>query len=266
VLAADSRVTLTAQMQPKPGQTLLLSSTFDNATKLLKVAKQNYVGVVCYRLAAIGPQSPCTIHSYLPEFEEYLKDHNVADPLNIEPFCQQLIDIFMLKWNDQMPTPYQGEDIVLLVGGFDAAVPYGRVFEVKIPSSPTPHEWLRNDLGAAWGGQRDLTDRLLQGYDPGLPAIVQRVLGIDISQTTTLERSLKQELSIHILYQFLPLQDCVDLSIFLIRATIMLQKWQVGIRGVGGVIEAATIAQRDGFQYVQQKKIRGELDIQGGSS
>jgi len=264
VLAADSRVTLTAQLQPQPGQTLLLPSTFDNATKLLKVAGQDYVGAVCYGLAAIGVRSPRTIHSYLPEFEEYIKNQDITDRIGVEPFCQKLSDFFMSKWNGEMPPTYQGEDIVLLIGGFDIGAPYGRIFEVKIPSSPIPHELLASDFGAAWGGQRELTDRLLQGYDPNLPGIVQKILQIDASQTITLEQSLKQQLSINIPYQFLPLQDCVDLSIFLIRATIMIQKWQVGIRGVGGMIDAATITQRDKFNYVQQKRIRGESNIDGG--
>jgi len=63
----------------------------------------------------------------------------------------------------------------------------------------------------------------------------------------------------------LPLQDSIDLAIFLVRATITLQKWQIGIRGVGGAIDVATITQTDGFRSVQQKQIRGELAAPGGN-
>lgn len=59
-------------------------------------------------------------------------------------------------------------------------------------------------------------------------------------------------------YQFLPLQDCVDLSIFLVRTTIELQKWMIDIRGVGGVIDVATITRTEGFKYVQRKEIKGD--------
>jgi hypothetical protein len=41
VLAADSRVTLQFQV---PGTQLVTSAHFDNATKLLKVGKQQHVG------------------------------------------------------------------------------------------------------------------------------------------------------------------------------------------------------------------------------
>ena len=68
VLAADSRVTLMALKtgvavptqpgQPAPPQAALLPATFDNATKLLKVKGQNYVGAVTYGLALSANGNP----------------------------------------------------------------------------------------------------------------------------------------------------------------------------------------------------------------
>ena len=73
VLAADSRVTLTAQIQT--GKTKeLLPSTFDNATKLLQVTGHNYVGVVTYGLGAMGEKEPRVAHSFMPEFEKHLDE------------------------------------------------------------------------------------------------------------------------------------------------------------------------------------------------
>ncbi len=71
VLAADSRVTLTTQM-PSPlgptGPIMLIPSTYDNATKLLKVRGQEHIGAVTYGVGAIGLAEPRTAHSYIPEF------------------------------------------------------------------------------------------------------------------------------------------------------------------------------------------------------
>jgi len=51
VLAADSRITLLNQLPNKanPNQMMVIPSTFDNATKLLRVSGHNYVGVVTYQ-------------------------------------------------------------------------------------------------------------------------------------------------------------------------------------------------------------------------
>ena len=56
VLAADSRVTLNAQGQNPQGQVFILPSTFDNATKLLKIKNENYkfVGAITYGAGSIG--------------------------------------------------------------------------------------------------------------------------------------------------------------------------------------------------------------------
>ncbi len=52
VLAADSRVTLTAQNAQTNTR---LPAYFDNATKLLKVGGQEYVGAVTYGVGEVAP-------------------------------------------------------------------------------------------------------------------------------------------------------------------------------------------------------------------
>ena len=59
-------------------------------------------------------------------------------------------------------------------------------------------------------------------------------------------------------YQFLLLQDSVDLAIFLIKTTAKLQGWAAGARGVGGAIDVATVTRTDGFRAIQEKQIVGE--------
>jgi len=53
VLAADSRVTLTTQIE-REGQTAVLPSTFDNARKLLRIDGQYFVGALTYGLGALA--------------------------------------------------------------------------------------------------------------------------------------------------------------------------------------------------------------------
>lgn len=233
VLAADSRVTLT--LQP-PGQNVVLPSTFDNATKLLKIQGQDYLGVVTYGLGALGQRQPRTAHSFIPEFENELTREGMAERLCVQPFAEKLSAFFMRQWAAQgMPTTVTpGQDMVFFVAGYDPEDPYGRVFEFHIPSQPLPHEWHKDDFGMVWGGQREFTDRLLTGFDSRLPYMIQDFLTLSDAQRLALEQHLKSQLQAGIPFQFLPLQDCVDLSIFLIRTTITVQTFLVGLRGVGG--------------------------------
>lgn len=259
VLAADSRATLNVQIQTPQGP-MLLPATFDNATKLLKANGQDHVGAVTYGAGAIGMQEPRTPQSFMPEFEASLEKQK---RLGVEEFAKKLSEFFMERWTKGgMPKAVQpGNDMIFLVGGYDKDATYGRVFEIYVPSKPVPREVIpTGQFGAVWGGQSQIATRLLNGFDPATPQLVRDFLKVPAKedQPDELETELKTKLSARIPWQFLPLQDCVDLSIFVLRATITLQKWIVDVRGVGGDIDLATITRTEGFQYVQQKKVSGE--------
>jgi hypothetical protein len=154
-----------------------------------------------------------------------------------------------------------GQDMFFLIGGYDKDSAYGRVFEVAIPNNPKPVEHNATDFGATWGGQTEFTERLLNGYDRSLGSHIQQVLGLDNARRDALIDSLKPKLAVAIPYQFLPLQDCVSMAIFIIRTTITLQTWQVGVRGVGGFIDLGTITRTEGFRFIQQKELVGERGV-----
>lgn len=259
VLAADSRVTLNAQIEAPDGSQRLLPSSFDNATKLLKVDSQDYVGVVTYGVGAIGQTEPRTAHSFIPEFEAELKQDDVGR-LPVEEFAQRLSTFFAEQWDSRMPDGYEGPDMKFVVGGYDEDAAYGRLFEIGIPNSPDPREWheAEGEFGPVWGGQKKWTDRLLQGFDDSVLEVAQQSFGLDGQQVEEFRRTLRGNMNVRIPYQFLPLQDCVDLSIFLIRTTAQLQDFQVAVRGVGGAIDVATITRTDGYTPVQKKVITGE--------
>jgi hypothetical protein len=251
VLAADSRVTLMAEMEQNQ-ERRLLPSTFDNATKLLQINKQKHIGVVTYGLGAIGQQEPRTAHSFLPELDEKLP----TERMSVADFTDKLGQFFLGHWRATMPENWQGPDITFLVGGYDESAVYGRVFQINIPSHPEGIEWNAGaQFGVTWGGQLEYINRLVKGFDPRLPSVVERHLELNEEQRKELEQHLERELSSRIPYQFLPLQDCVDLSVFLIRTTIELQAWIIGVRGVGGAIDVATITRTDGFEPIRRKTI-----------
>ncbi len=263
VLAADSRVTLNAARSQPNGQVLVLPATFDNATKLLKVKGQDFVGAVTYGVGAIGQRAPRTAHSYLPELEAKIAASNGGARLAVEDFAKELSEFFMDQWNTQMagvPNP-AGNDMVFLIGGYDHNAPYGRVFEFYVPSRPVPTErFTGGEFGAVWGGQREFVDRLIKGYDPRTLDLAEAELGLDSASKGRLANKL-DELMTPIPFQFLPLQDCVDLSIFLVRTTMKLQTWIVDVRGVGGAVDVATITKTDGFSAIQLKQVVGEKHL-----
>lgn len=265
VLAADSRVTLFMQQLDATGTTSqIFPATFDNATKLLKVRDQKYVGAVTYGLGAIGAASQVrTAHSFIPEFESELNKTAKGKPLAVETFARKLSQFFMGQWEKQGMPPsseYQGDNMIFLVGGYDDRnAVYGRVFDFFIPNRPEPMEQQVNSFGLVFGGQQEITARLLNGFDLTLIPLLQEKFKVKDEEIPELHSTLLQHLSLKIPYAFLPLQDCVDLSMLLVQTTIELQTFQLGVRGVGGAIDIATITRVDGIQPVKEKKITGRV-------
>ena len=206
----------------------------------------------------MGESAPRTAHSFIPEFETALANEKVGR-LSVKEFSKRLSDFFVEQWKSTMPENFQGPDLIFLIGGYDEGKPHGSIFEVSVPSRPYPLEWYQGaQFGVRWGGQRENVERIMKGYDDSLMALIQSSLNLTDSQRQQLVQDISITSELPIPFQLLPLQDCVDLTIFLIRMTISLQNWIIGIRGVGGAIDVATITRTAGYGPVQRKEIIGE--------
>lgn len=246
VLASESRVTYTVNNNPL---------TFDTVTKLFSFkAPHNFFGFVTFGNAGIGSR---TVQSYVPEFESSLP---VDKRLSMRDYADLLSKFFkdhFDAWRKDNPDATTSETHFVL-GGFDQAQPYGTTFSFMIPGAPKPVEgFAGNQFGIRWGGQRDVVDRLLMGYDPDLPGILQRKLGYDDAQMKDLLKELAP-LQKNIPFDVFGLQDAVDLATLFIRTTIESQRLTVQLRGCGGPIDLATITRTEGLSFVQRKTLHGE--------
>ncbi len=277
VLAADSRVTMMVPQAPQPmpgapaGAPLVLPiypTYFDNAHKLLSFRGQPYVGIVTFGAGAIGQQNPRTVQGYLPEFESHLTGVAGVDGttgaqvrLTTLQVAEELGKFFNDQWvaagMPAAPLTPQVQPLVFIVGGYDDGEPYGHVYELSVPNNIVPQEKL--PFAPTFGGQNELMTRLWNGYDPRALQLTKAQLNLDDAQTTALKDAWDKALPLQIPYQFLPLQDCVDLSVAIISMTIQIQSWMFGIRGVGGEIDVATITREDGLRNVYQKVVKVQV-------
>jgi len=251
-LAADSRVTLSARLPS--GQ--VINSFFDNATKLLSLQGQPYVGIVTSGMGAIGQTEPRTAHGYIPEFEARLAQ-TCPDRALVSDIAQEVGKFYGEQWTQAgMPVDQPGvPPMQFLVAGFDPGAAYGSVFKVVVPDAPDPVEQVPKGFGVSIDGQHDLAGRIIHGVDPRTLSVTKDHLGLDDAQATALSQKWREEFNLPIPYQFLPLQDCVDMAAFLVRMTSVVQTWTTGLRGVGGAVDVAVITRTEGFRAIKQKQI-----------
>lgn len=253
VLAADSRVTIST-IQKTDTKELQVLSYFDNATKLLSFASRPNVGAVTSGLGALGTTQPRTIHGFAPEFEAKLAEDHGDDEMKVADIARSLGQFYLDQWNT-IGVPPGAEPIMFLVAGFDLNEPYGRVFEVSVPTAIEPVEYWPGDFGVRYTGDWVLADRIINGIDPRALNLAKEELTLRDNQVTRLKERWAKELKLNIPYRFLPLQDCVDLSTFLVTMTAVIQGWTAGGRAVGGPVDVATITRTQGFQAIRQKQI-----------
>ncbi len=251
VLAAESRLTLVAQSGDQQHPPLHLN--YDNATKLFSFAEpHNHVGVITYGLAAMQTRSA---YSFVPELEVKLpgKRRDTRD------YAELLSRFYGEQWRKLVPVDYAGPGMTFVVAGFNHGEPYGHVYVIEIPKAVEPHELhsAEGQFGITWGGQREIVDLLVKGYDHRVLDIIQKLLGPEKAQMEELEKALESVRTIFPI-DVLPLQDCVDLALLFMRTTIEAQRLSVGMRGCGGPVDVGTITRADGFHFVQRKEIQGE--------
>jgi hypothetical protein len=228
---------------------------YENATKLLPLRGHQNLGIVTYGQGSIGQDRPRMAHGFLPEFEAHLEENANGGPLAVEAAAREL-GAFFVQQLQEAGMPEEADPMIFQVAGFDDGEPYGRVFEVSVPNALEPLEQIPDDFGVMWGGQTYLLERLMSGLAPRAIPLAMDELDLDEDQAESLAHRLHGELQLPIPYQFLPLQDAVDLATFLLDMTATVMTWTTGVQGVGGDVDVATITTTDGFQSVQQKRIR----------
>ena len=253
VLASDTRVTVTRPVGPNQR---LNNVNFDNASKMLTLDGEGG------RAAAVtqgqGTIEGRTIHSFLPEFQAGL----TPGKHTVRSLAQTLSEFFMERWprseDENGNVRLAGGNVEFIVGGIDYESPYGDVYRFRIPSSPSlslPFD--APIFGMSWGGQTEIVQRLILGIAPSIQASIRANLPPDVDCDQFM-KDIRSQNELSIPYESLPLQDCVDLAILLIRTTMEAQSLSVGQRGVGGTIEVVTITPPGGVQWVQKREIHGE--------
>ena len=149
------------------------------------------------------------------------------------------------------------EPVNLLVSGYN---PDGtaETYEVNAPGERILKRH-NNEYGCTWLGQGDVVSRLILGYD-------SKVFNIPLIKSMnkhSLEdlRSQLRGLEYYIQWNLITLQDAVDLAVFLIKSTAMIQNFADGInmdvgdfQGVGGPIDVVLIS-KDGIEWINKKEI-----------
>jgi len=149
------------------------------------------------------------------------------------------------------------EPVNLLVSGYNSDGTT-QTYEINSPGEKILKRE-NNEFGCTWIGQGDVVSRLILGYDSKLFKVpIIRAMGKKADDDL---RTQIRGLEYFIQWSLITLQDAVDLAVFLIKSTSVMQRFADGIsmdvgdiQGVGGPIDVALIT-KDGIKWINKKEI-----------
>lgn len=267
VMAADSASTLT--ISTSPGITAGVANVYDNANKIFNLYKGRRLGCVTFGAGSIGNSS---IGTLIKDLRSELMDVDRAKAHGFDPDnytmegVSNIVGKFLGEKCAELKSPSSSNiNIGLLLGGYSTGQSLGESWSVEIQAGQhtKPTQLRQPDMpGISWGGLGEALQRIVLGFSPLLPQILEEVRKGDIENEDDATRAqlmgqlnqlLMARLQAPFVFAPMPIQDAIDLSRFLVHASIMFSRFTPGPQMVGGPIEIAAITKHEGFKWISRK-------------
>lgn len=254
VLAADSMTTIIGEDVSSGIKGVVKTYEFSN--KLFQF-KSLPVGLLTYGIGNIAQRS---IESLLSEFMrkyDEIRGNTSENEHKIENITQRLLDFLRGVYKDffkEIPEENMPK-LGVLVGGYSPYSVFAEEWEFILPNFDEIKLVRSTDnFGASWRGVGIPFTRLFRGIDPRAEVFLKNE-GVSDDLLKKLHHSFESP----IIFDGMPVQDAVDLAEFIIETTIGLSRFEIGTPSCGGPIDIAVILPDIKFEWIQKKKLRGQL-------
>lgn len=255
VLASDSATTI---MGRDPGGSISVLNIYNYANKIFNLKKGLPIGAITWGIGSIGYSSISTLvkdfRKLISSNDDLRIDNNnytIEDMAN--KFKKFIFDEkYLTAFKDLPQKPSMGFMIVgyssreLLAEEWRIDIDKG---ECKGPAKVRE----RDEIGITWNGEIEAINRLIFGYSTNLINILIKDFPLPEEDAKGIVELCRKKLSVPFVIAPMPIQDAIDLTIFLVETTINFSRFAPGAPTVGGPIEVAAITKHEGFKWIQRK-------------
>ncbi len=254
VLVSDSASTT----RDNTGRTFI----FHHKKKVFPLHDSLPVGVVAAglnRLDGVSVSSLCLeLSKKLGRDEKWKLDpksytiEQVVDRLKELIFVEHYLPLF-----EKLP---KDNRMTFFVAGYSAGQDFPEIIEIAFAGQHIvgpARVVARNTVHVKFSGVAEATHRLMQGFAPRLPAILEKA---DIPKEK-IEKALKgagRELFPPILHPDQPLGETVEVVKFLAETEMKFSRFSPEPDTVGGALQLATISLHDGFRWLERGHEKAE--------
>ena len=261
VYAADSTTSYFETFDAAGGPQSRLIQSFHHARKLVQL--ETYpIGILTFGLGLIGTRN---VESLVTEFERSLSPYAADAVYSVQDVAARLQAFIKDKYDAAHPAPEPPlpglpaptdtrPAMGVVMGGFSANEFHPDEWLMTFPDGQLvrPRNDPSGDFGVLWWGATIPLARMVLGCDPGLIRwLVDQ--GVEENQARSAYEEVVGQHQWTIYFDGMPVQDAIDLSVFLCNVAIGHSRFVVGPPICGGHVDVATIT-HDGFSWVRQKK------------
>lgn len=250
VLASDSASTM---MGRDPSGAEGVINIYYNANKIFNLIKGKSIGAITWGSGSIGQSSISTLaKDFRDKISVEFKDKKYTVEEIAKMFKQFIYDEKYIEgFKEWKKKPALGFMIV----GYSSEKPLAEEWRIDIKNGEClgPNKVRdENQIGITWNGEIEAIHRIYLGYG----TLLEKVLGLNglnKEQINKIINLCRKNLAIPMVTPAIPIQDAIELAIFLVETTIKFSKFAPGAPTVGGPIEVAAITKHESFKWVRRK-------------
>lgn len=255
VFASDSATTLVGRDENGREEVM---NVYNNANKIFNLHKSLPIGAITFDAGAIGQSSIATLAKDLREKFGAVGDvnwHVDTSAYSIEEVVDKTRHfLFEEKFNAALSGANPPGNLGFWVGGYSSQSETSELWDVSIIDGKCEPKILKDGTGCGvnWAGQPEAITRLLLGFGTALPeALVD--MGLPPEKMQDAVNMLRSRLAYELCSPPMPIQDAIELAMYLVETTIGFTRFKVGAATVGGPVEIAAVTRHEGFKWVRRK-------------
>jgi hypothetical protein len=254
VFAADSATTLVGHAPD--GSTGVLN-VWQHGNKVFNLHKKLPIAAMTAGMGHIGPASISTLTKDLRRL--LTKDSDWAlNPLNytIEDVAKHAHQFFAELYQQLDPPPPNPHSFEFWIGGIGSDGLRGEAWKIQIENGEVRDLMLvaaqEDDDRIFWGGQPEVINRLLFGFDETLFHALTETGTAEDASVAFIE-GLKEKSALPLVHAAMPVQDAIAVADFLVETTKRFFAFKPGADVVGGDTDIATVTKHEGFKWIRRK-------------
>ena len=263
IIAGDSTTTMNVE---GPDGRLHPGMLFRGGNKIVNLVRGLPIGVSTFGLGAINGHSNEFLLKELrmrlmkptSGFEEWVVDPTDFTMASVAERTAEFVyqHNYLKQW--EPPDRVAGAGAGFFLAGISSDQLVGELYRIEIQADGSlvgPVLVSASDVqgGVIFDGMIEGPARLFFGFSPFLMDVLVNHLGLAAEDVQGAAQILREQLMAGMITDAMPIQDAIDLSVFMVDVAIKWTRFTPQEETVGGAIEVATLTKHEGFKWVRRK-------------